>query len=317
MPRRKTREEFISDAIEVHGNKYDYNQVLYKNGTTKVVIICPIHGEFKQIPKQHIKGCGCRKCASVKNGQQMKLSKDDFISRAQFVHGTMYDYSNVVYENSYTKVEITCPIHGAFYQQPNNHLNGEGCPLCGIKKIGKRNIGYNDSYSKSLSVGYRVWSAMMDRCYNSKTQTKHPTYKDCKVCSEWHTFSNFEKWFNENYVEGWQLDKDLLVKGNREYAPSKCCFLPLAVNSFLTSKKTLRGRYVIGVSKSCDNKKFIATLGCLNKPHLGTFDTEAEAFNAYKIAKELRAKEIADEWKDRLPSNVYEALCNYKVEITD
>ena len=158
---------------------------------------------------------------------------------------------------------------------------------------------------------------MMDRCYNSKTQTKHPTYKDCKVCSEWHTFSNFEKWFNENYVEGWQLDKDLLVKGNREYAPSKCCFLPLAVNSFLTSKKTLRGRYVIGVSKSCDNKKFIATLGCLNKPHLGTFDTEAEAFNAYKIAKELRAKEIADEWKDRLPSNVYEALCNYKVEITD
>lgn len=317
MPRRKTREEFISDAIEVHGDKYDYSKVEYVNGTKNVIIVCPEHGEFNQSPKQHLKGCGCRHCASIKNGEKTKLSKDEFIKRSISVHGYKYDYSNVNYINSYTKVEICCPDHGAFLQIPVNHMRGLGCPLCSINKVKGRFVGINDSYSKATSRAYRVWSSMINRCYNPKEFNKHPTYSDCYVCNEWLIFSNFEKWFNENHIKGWQLDKDLIVKGNREYSPDKCCFLPISINSFLTKKKALRGKYVIGVYKSCDNKKFISTLGCLDKPHFGTFDTEIEAFNAYKKAKESKAREIAIEWKNKLDIRAYNALYNYQVDITD
>ena len=317
MSKRKTTEEFIAESRLLHGDRYDYSKVEYINNLTKVCIICPEHGDFWQTPKQHLKGCGCKHCSNINNGKSTMLSNDDFISKAMMVHGDKYDYSKIEYVNYKTNITIVCPTHGVFKQQPCNHLNGEGCPLCSIDKIKDRRIGVNDTYSKATSTCYKVWSAMMDRCYNPKTQELHPTYKGCIVCKEWHTFSNFKEWFDEHYIEGWQIDKDILVKGNKIYSPETCCFVPREINSFTTNKKARRGDYPVGVSRKPYSKKYTSTLKCLANSHLGTFNTIQEAFQAYKKAKECKAKKLAYKWKDKLEPIVYEALCNYKVEITD
>ena len=120
-----TTEEFIEQARKTHGDKYDYSKVKYISNRSKVCIICPIHGEFWQIPYSHLRGIGCPSCGGTK-----KMTTEDFIQKAQKVHGDKYDYSNVEYINSQTKVCIICPIHGEFWQTPNNHLKGQNCPKC-------------------------------------------------------------------------------------------------------------------------------------------------------------------------------------------
>ena len=128
--RRKTKEEFIRESKEIHGDKYDYSKVEYKNATTKVIIICPIHGDFPQTPYKHLSGQGCKKC-----GGNNQLTKEEFIEKARKIHGDKYDYSNVNYINMRTKVIITCPKHGNFKQTPNKHINGRGCRDCQYEKI--------------------------------------------------------------------------------------------------------------------------------------------------------------------------------------
>ena len=93
MSKKKTTEEFIKEAKEKHGNKYDYSKVEYINNHTKVCIICPEHGEFWQFPQDHLKGRGCICCAGVK-----KLTTSDFIEQAKKIHGDKYDYSKVIYK---------------------------------------------------------------------------------------------------------------------------------------------------------------------------------------------------------------------------
>ena len=122
-----TKEEFIEKAKEIHGDKYDYSKVNYINANTKVCIICPIHGEFWQIPYNHLKGQNCPKCSH----RSYAYTKEEFIEKAKEIHGNKYDYSKVEYVNNETKVCIICPIHGEFWQTPNNHFNSCGCYLCG------------------------------------------------------------------------------------------------------------------------------------------------------------------------------------------
>ena len=125
-----TKEKFIKKACKVHGGKYDYSKGEYVNSRTKVCIICPEHGEFWQTPNEHTQRYGCPKC-----GGTYLLMKEEWITSARKVHGGKYDYSKGEYVNSRTKVCIICPEHGEFYQTPNNHLRGHGCPKCGGKCI--------------------------------------------------------------------------------------------------------------------------------------------------------------------------------------
>ena len=131
--RKLTTEEFIKKAKEVHGDKYDYSKVEYKNNKTPVTIICPIHGEFKQRPANHLSGNGCKKCAV----EESRLSKEIFITRSRLIHGYKYDYSKVRYVDSATKICIICPKHGEFWQIPTDHLDGHGCPFCNERKLEK------------------------------------------------------------------------------------------------------------------------------------------------------------------------------------
>ena len=129
------REEFIEKARKVHGDKYDYSKVVYKNAITKVCIICPEHGEFWQEAYSHTKGCKCQACAGSK-----KLTTEEFIEKARKVHGDKYDYSKVEYKNNRTPICIICPEHGEFWQLPINHLKGCGCKHCKGKRITEKKL---------------------------------------------------------------------------------------------------------------------------------------------------------------------------------
>jgi hypothetical protein len=121
----KTIDKFIQDAKEVHGEIYDYSEVKYIGSHTNVIIKCKEHGDFEQTPSSHLRGSGCPICT----GKQLKTI-DKFIQDAKDVHGDKYDYSEVKYIGSHTKVIIKCKEHGEFLQTPNNHLRGQDCPKC-------------------------------------------------------------------------------------------------------------------------------------------------------------------------------------------
>jgi len=137
MPPRRTQQEFISLAQKVHGDKYVYSQVEYRQDGAKVKIICPDHGIFEQSPHHHLVGKGCYKCGKIKAGRSQAKSvaaRTEFAERSQSKHGSKYDYSRSVYVGSRTKLEVICLEHGSFYITPYNHAgNGHGCPHCAGK----------------------------------------------------------------------------------------------------------------------------------------------------------------------------------------
>lgn len=117
--------EFILKSNIVHNYIYDYSKVRYHNSKINVVIVCPVHGEFEQLPLNHLMGHGCPLCN--------RITKEEFISRSNIIHDYKYSYDNIDYINSSVKIYIECPIHGMFMKTPISHLNGHGCPKCAIK----------------------------------------------------------------------------------------------------------------------------------------------------------------------------------------
>ena len=192
--------------------------------------------------------------------------------------------------------------------------------LCGVGIVGNEKT--RDSNGKSLN-SYRCWANMIRRCYDKKEWNRCPTYKNCEVCEEWHDYSNFKKWYNENFyqIKGQrtELDKDILIKGNKIYSPFSCCFVPREINTLFVKSNSIRGLYPIGVHYNKEINKYIAQLkdGNNNNIVLGNFNTPEEAFYEYKKAKERYIKKIADKYKNEIPKKVYDAMYKYEVEITD
>ena len=160
------KEQFIQKAHQKHGDKYNYDKVDYKNSRTKIIIQCPIHGEFLQTPSAHLAGCGCPQCGrkkahskSRKNEKQTRWTSETFIQKSKEIHGNFYDYSEVNYEKTDSKVVIKCPEHGRFLQTPHKHLSGQGCPLCGKKKMGRT---HKEQCQKNKTYGRDALREYMD-----------------------------------------------------------------------------------------------------------------------------------------------------------
>ena len=117
--------EFIRRSKNIHGDRYIYDKVVYKNDNTHVNIICKEHGIFKQIPNIHLSGSGCITCSG-----RYRSNNEEFIEKSNLIHNNVYNYDLVNYKNAHTKVEIICKKHGIFNQKPNSHLSGQGCPSC-------------------------------------------------------------------------------------------------------------------------------------------------------------------------------------------
>lgn len=161
---------------------------------------------------------------------------------------------------------------------------------------------------------YMVWNNMLRRCYSGEVY-KFPTYQDCTVCEEWKNYSVFRKWYYNNYIEGFELDKDLTSIGNTVYSPEFCSFVPKEVNSLLTDTKAKRGKYPLGVTTK--GNKFRAQ--CLTNMGRSRWfsvpvPTPEEAFNLYKIKKEEIIKEVATYYRESLSNTIYDNLINYVVK---
>ena len=189
----------------------------------------------------------------------------------------------------------------------------------GVGIIGAK---YPSSESRRNTKEYELWQSMLERCYSDTSKKKYPTYEGCKVSENFKSYEYFYEWCHNQIgfgVKGWQLDKDLLVKGNKVYSETTCVFLPQEINTLLIKCTALRGNHLIGVSWSKRDKSFISRVH-KNKgksEHLGLFKTEIEAFNAYKQAKEVFVKEQANKWKGKIDVRAYNALMNYEVGIDD
>lgn len=177
---------------------------------------------------------------------------------------------------------------------------------------------------------YKIWRAMIQRCYSDKTHKIQPTYTICSVCNEWHNFQNFASWFEKNYYNLGEhkmcLDKDILLKGNKTYSPNTCIFVDNRINVLFTKNNRKRGKYPIGVYFKKDVGLYRSQCSVINddgtksQKYLGDYKTPQEAFDTYKKFKEMYIKQIADEYKekyDNFPDILYKALYNYKIEITD
>lgn len=185
-----------------------------------------------------------------------------------------------------------------------------------MKKVqGVGCLGFGKYSPKNHLKAYNIWRGVLRRCYDNKSRSTDSMYKDCSVHTDWHNFQNFAKWFEENYVEGYSLDKDLILKGNKIYSPDTCCFLPQCLNSIFVNHKSSRNG-LIGATKN--GNKYSSTVKIKNKYcYLGNFNLEIEAFNAYKKAKEKSIKSIALEYKNKISQLAFECMMKYQVEITD
>jgi hypothetical protein len=156
---------------------------------------------------------------------------------------------------------------------------------------------------------------MLQRCYDNKLHKRHPSYRDCEVCEEWLNFQNFAKWFNENNIEGCQLDKDLLIKDNKLYSPETCCFIPQEINLSLIKPMSKR-ELPLGVYRH--SNKFVTHIK-YNKisKYIDIFSTIEEAANCYRIEKKKQLRGLAEKYKDTISDNTYKALLNYKIYSND
>ena len=163
---KRTINDFISKAREVHGNKYDYSKVNYINCKTKVCIICPIHGYFWQTPDNHLHGRRCPKCSKV-----FRINTESFIEMSKRIHGDKYDYSKVNYVNNHTDVCIICPKHGEFWQRPSVHLIGNGCRKCGREVTSKKLRGNLDGFISKAKEKYGSYFSYKNAHYTSATDS--------------------------------------------------------------------------------------------------------------------------------------------------
>ena len=187
--------------------------------------------------------------------------------------------------------------------------------------IFKNNVGVSDIPSRENIQAYYLWNGMLKRCYNTDKMERNPSYHDCEVVGDFIYFSKFLKWCEQQKgfgQKGFELDKDILVKGNKIYSEDTCCFVPKDLNVILTHRRKDKGLCPVGVYHNKRTNKYIAQISKFKKvTHLGCFDTPESAFQAYKEAKEAYIKEVAELYKDQIDIRVYEALMNYKVDIND
>lgn len=176
--------------------------------------------------------------------------------------------------------------------------------------------------TKNLAI-YNRWAHMLERCYDEKCLVKHPTYRGCTVCDEWHNFQNFADWHENNHPKhdsSYALDKDIKVMGNKIYSPNACLFVSDVVNSFLVDNNSARGNYMVGSSLEDGRLRFRAE--CNNpisgaKEYLGRYPSEQQAHQAWRnrkseLAVELAIKQDNPEVRDGL-LRYAKALDNYEI----
>lgn len=257
----------------------------------------------------------------MKREEQLALKKAEYVGKV-YPSNRFGDVKILEYKNN--KQVVIMFLNTGFITEESmgvirsGHIRDSSLPTtCGFGYIDIEGV----SIGRKATKEYQIWNNMINRCYNEKGLSSNPTYKGCHVSEEWRYLSNFKEWCNNQIGfsnEGWHLDKDILIKGNKIYSEDTCCFVPQEVNSLFVKSNARRGECLVGVTYRKDRKKYKASMNNTEgSSFIGHFDTELEAFQAYKQAKESKVKEVAELYKDRIDPRVYEALMNWTIEITD
>lgn len=168
---------------------------------------------------------------------------------------------------------------------------------------------------------YNTWNNMLQRCYNEHMRSNLPAYSDCEVSDDFKYYSKFKEWAEKQVgydQDGWCLDKDILVKGNKIYSAENCCFVPQEINCALITSGSRRGDMPQGITWNCTKTRYRARIQRGNVwESLGTYDTTEEAFAVYKPVKETHIKSLADKYKDVIDPRVYEAMYAWTIDIDD
>lgn len=221
--------------------------------------------------------------------------------QGNLVHTRWGDFLNGKVKNPFDKTTYGIGYFGEGNYKSNIQINGKHCH----------------------TEQYNTWVGMMKRCYDPKYLLKFPTYIDCSVDEEWHNYQVFAKWYDDNIYkvddEYMELDKDILNKGNKVYSPETCIFVPQRINYLLLKRDAARGECPIGTYFNKEINRYVANGRANNKKtiNLGSFDNKEDAFQAYKTHKERKIKDLADQYKNKIPNKLYNALINYKVDILD
>jgi len=191
--------------------------------------------------------------------------------------------------------------------------------VCGVGLYEKGVHPYR--VGQKFTKEYSLWKGMLRRCYSERFQKECPTYVGCSVSEEFSNFQKFAEWCNTQVGfggKGWQLDKDIIYKDNKQYNRDSCALVPKKVNLLLTASNNTRGEWPIGVyfDKKAGKFKVQCCFGESPKT-LGRYATPEEAFSVYKIAKEAHVKVVAEQYKDSIDPRVYQALLEWEVHIND
>ncbi|MCK9415433.1 DUF723 domain-containing protein [Candidatus Dojkabacteria bacterium] len=178
--KKYTFEEYVNKANIKHNNFYDY---IKEKNNDKITIVCPLHGVFEQDKSAHLFGQGCPECAN----DNKRLTIENFKERSNFIHNFEYDYSKVNYKNNYTQVEIICKKHGSFYQTPNFHLLGQGCPKCKSSKGEKEIINFLE-----LNKIKYIHQKTFDDCKNKNKLPFDFYIPHLNICIEYNGKQHYE-----------------------------------------------------------------------------------------------------------------------------
>ena len=209
-----------------------------------------------------------------------------------------WTFKHATYQ-SFKKGKIKCPYEKRYF---------------GVGYLGEGK--YKVSENRKLTDEFKIWHGMLQRCYDPKYHEKEPTYKDCILEDYLLNFQHMAEWIDKNYyeVQGEQmhLDKDILCKGNKIYSPETCCFVPNEINTIFNKHKNKRCKLgVCGVFRK--GNRFYSVVSMFGRNvSLGGYESIEEAKSAYKDARETYIKRVAEMWKEKLSTNVYNALINYE-----
>jgi hypothetical protein len=167
--KRDTTESFKMKAIGIHGDLYSYDDVIYEQSQKDVIIICKKHGPFSQRPNDHLGGHGCHKCGVDFN----RLTQEEFVAKSIEKHKGLYSYDQVVYVNNYSKVLITCPIHGIFKQKPQVHMNSHGCIDCSIES---QRFSQEEFLQKCFEMHHDKYDYSETQYFNNDTKVRISCY---------------------------------------------------------------------------------------------------------------------------------------------
>ncbi len=284
--KKKTTEKFIKEAQTIHGSKYDYSQSVYINTNTPVCVICPKHGEFYPTPGNHIrKKSGCPRC------NKSKKTLEDFIRKAQVIHGHKYDYSQSTYVNSSTHICVICPQHGKFYLTPFGHVNNQtGCPICSRIKfttqdfIEKANRIHNNRYDYSKSIYVNSRSKIVITCREhgdfQTTPNIHINSKSgCPLC--WRIKLTTEKFIERAKIihkDKYDYSKSIYTK-----AKTKLCIICPEHGEFYTTPNShiyhQAGCAICSGVKKLTTKEFIEKA---NKIHHNRYNYSKAVYKSAK-----------------------------------